>query len=208
MCRAVLFVCLGNICRSPTAEGVMRALVRDAGLEDEIELDSAGTGGWHVGEPPDARATRRGARARGRAARARARQVRARGLRRVRSDCSRWTARTSPTCGARARRRARARRSGCCASSTRQRRRASSTCRTPTTAAAWLRATCSTIVQAACAGLLAQIRARRRRRREAARRARATRERVGGGDINEAWRVVLADGREAFVKTRAGRRAG
>ncbi len=53
----VLFVCLGNICRSPTAEGVMRALVTEAGLQDEIELDSAGTGAWHVGEPPDARAT-------------------------------------------------------------------------------------------------------------------------------------------------------
>jgi protein-tyrosine phosphatase len=53
----VLFVCLGNICRSPTAEGVMRRLVREQGLEDEIEIDSAGTGGWHVGSPPDARAT-------------------------------------------------------------------------------------------------------------------------------------------------------
>jgi protein-tyrosine phosphatase len=53
----VLFVCLGNICRSPTAEGVMRSLVREAGLEDRIELDSAGTGSWHVGNPPDARAT-------------------------------------------------------------------------------------------------------------------------------------------------------
>ena len=53
----VLFVCLGNICRSPTAEGVMRALVAEAGLQEEIELDSAGTGAWHVGEPPDARAT-------------------------------------------------------------------------------------------------------------------------------------------------------
>ena len=53
----ILFVCLGNICRSPTAEGVMRRLVRDEGLEDEIEIDSAGTGGWHVGAPPDARAT-------------------------------------------------------------------------------------------------------------------------------------------------------
>jgi protein-tyrosine phosphatase len=52
----VLFVCLGNICRSPTAEGVMRSLVSDAGLKD-VELDSAGTGGWHVGSPPDARAT-------------------------------------------------------------------------------------------------------------------------------------------------------
>ncbi len=54
----LLFVCLGNICRSPTAEGVMRTLVRDAGLQERIEVDSAGTGSWHVGEPPDARATR------------------------------------------------------------------------------------------------------------------------------------------------------
>jgi protein-tyrosine phosphatase len=53
----ILFVCLGNICRSPTAEGVMRRLVRDEGLDDRIEIDSAGTGGWHVGAPPDARAT-------------------------------------------------------------------------------------------------------------------------------------------------------
>jgi protein-tyrosine phosphatase len=53
----ILFVCLGNICRSPSAEGVMRRLVRERGLEAEIEIDSAGTGGWHVGSPPDARAT-------------------------------------------------------------------------------------------------------------------------------------------------------
>jgi len=53
----LLFVCLGNICRSPTAEGVMRRLVREAGLEDRFELDSAGTGDWHVGSPPDERAT-------------------------------------------------------------------------------------------------------------------------------------------------------
>jgi protein-tyrosine phosphatase len=53
----ILFVCLGNICRSPTAEGVMRRLVIEEGLEDEIEIDSAGTGGWHVGAPPDQRAT-------------------------------------------------------------------------------------------------------------------------------------------------------
>jgi protein-tyrosine phosphatase len=58
----VLFVCLGNICRSPTAEGVMRRLVREQGLEDEIEIDSAGTGGWHVGAPPDARASEAAAR--------------------------------------------------------------------------------------------------------------------------------------------------
>ena len=53
----ILFVCLGNICRSPTAEGVMRRLVEENGLEGEIEIDSAGTGGWHVGAPPDSRAT-------------------------------------------------------------------------------------------------------------------------------------------------------
>jgi protein-tyrosine phosphatase len=53
----ILFVCLGNICRSPTAEGVMRALVREAGLEASIELDSAGTGAWHAGSPPDERAS-------------------------------------------------------------------------------------------------------------------------------------------------------
>jgi protein-tyrosine phosphatase len=53
----VLFVCLGNICRSPTAEGVMRHLLREEGLEGRIVVDSAGTGGWHVGASPDERAT-------------------------------------------------------------------------------------------------------------------------------------------------------
>ena len=71
----ILFVCLGNICRSPTAEGVMGRLVADAGLQSSIELDSAGTGGWHVGEPPDARAAE-AARRRGIALEGRARQVR------------------------------------------------------------------------------------------------------------------------------------
>jgi len=58
----ILFVCLGNICRSPTAEGVMRALVREAGLEEEIEIDSAGTGDWHVGSAPDPRSSEAAAR--------------------------------------------------------------------------------------------------------------------------------------------------
>jgi protein-tyrosine-phosphatase len=53
----ILFVCLGNICRSPTAEGVMRRLVADAGLDREVEIESAGTGSWHIGHPPDDRAT-------------------------------------------------------------------------------------------------------------------------------------------------------
>lgn len=54
----VLFVCMGNICRSPTAEGVFGKLVNEAGLNDIIEIDSAGTHAYHVGEPPDARAQR------------------------------------------------------------------------------------------------------------------------------------------------------
>ncbi len=53
----VMFVCLGNICRSPLAEGVFRAKVREAGLEDRFEIASSGTGDWHVGEVPDARMT-------------------------------------------------------------------------------------------------------------------------------------------------------
>lgn len=61
----VLFVCLGNICRSPTAEAVFAKLVRDEGLAERFEIDSAGTGDWHAGEPahPPTRATaaRRGA---------------------------------------------------------------------------------------------------------------------------------------------------
>ena len=52
----VLFVCLGNICRSPTAEGVFRKLVREENLEHLFEIDSAGTHAYHIGEPPDERA--------------------------------------------------------------------------------------------------------------------------------------------------------
>jgi low molecular weight protein-tyrosine phosphatase len=52
----ILFVCMGNICRSPTAEAVMRGLLRAEGLEQAVAIDSAGTGGWHAGDPPDARA--------------------------------------------------------------------------------------------------------------------------------------------------------
>ncbi len=53
----LLFVCLGNICRSPTAEGVMRSILADEGLADRVEVESAGTGAWHVGSAPDRRAT-------------------------------------------------------------------------------------------------------------------------------------------------------
>lgn len=52
----VLFVCMGNICRSPTAQGVFEALVRREGLDERILIDSAGTHAYHVGEPPDQRA--------------------------------------------------------------------------------------------------------------------------------------------------------
>ncbi|HZV53796.1 MAG TPA: low molecular weight protein-tyrosine-phosphatase [Rhodocyclaceae bacterium] len=52
----VLFVCMGNICRSPTAEGVLRVQAARAGLAGDLEIDSAGTHGYHVGAPPDVRA--------------------------------------------------------------------------------------------------------------------------------------------------------
>jgi protein-tyrosine phosphatase len=52
----VLFVCTGNICRSPTAEAVLRHLAREAGLDPPLRVDSAGTHGYHAGEPPDERA--------------------------------------------------------------------------------------------------------------------------------------------------------
>lgn len=53
---SVLFVCMGNICRSPTAQGVFSRLVEEAGLDDKIGIDSAGTLSYHVGKPPDSRA--------------------------------------------------------------------------------------------------------------------------------------------------------
>lgn len=68
------FVCSGNICRSPTAEVVMQLLVEEAGLSAQVELDSAGTGSWHVGEQADVR-TRNAARRRGLGITHRARQL-------------------------------------------------------------------------------------------------------------------------------------
>lgn len=55
MSRSVLFVCLGNICRSPTGEGVLQHLVQDRGLEQQIRVDSAGTIGYHEGNQADSR---------------------------------------------------------------------------------------------------------------------------------------------------------
>ena len=52
----VLFVCMGNICRSPMAEGMFRRAIKEAGLENQVQIDSAGTHSYHVGSPPDARA--------------------------------------------------------------------------------------------------------------------------------------------------------
>lgn len=57
----ILMVCTGNICRSPTAEAVLRAKLQAAGLAARVTVDSAGTGDWHVGEPPDARSQRHAA---------------------------------------------------------------------------------------------------------------------------------------------------
>ncbi len=57
----ILFVCLGNICRSPTAHGVFVQQVADAGLTAHIKVDSAGTSGWHVNEPPDSRSSQEAA---------------------------------------------------------------------------------------------------------------------------------------------------
>lgn len=71
----VLFVCMGNICRSPLAEGVFRELVTRHGLEERIEIDSAGIGSWHIGELADPR-TRAVAQQRGLELTSRARQVR------------------------------------------------------------------------------------------------------------------------------------
>ncbi len=59
---SILFVCTGNICRSPAAEGVLRDALRRAGLQEQVRIASAGTHGYHAGEPPDERAQRHAAR--------------------------------------------------------------------------------------------------------------------------------------------------
>ena len=77
----ILFVCLGNICRSPLAEAVFRHKVRQRGVEDEFEIDSAGTSGYHNGAPPDLRSSET-ARRRGVELAGRSRQLGAADLRR------------------------------------------------------------------------------------------------------------------------------
>jgi len=72
----VLFVCMGNICRSPAGEGVFQSMVEDAGLSDRVEIDSAGTLGYHSGEPADVRMTK-AASQRGYQLSSRARQIKA-----------------------------------------------------------------------------------------------------------------------------------
>ena len=139
----LLFVCMGNICRSPTAEGVMRGLLREQGLEGAVEVDSAGTGEWHVGAPPDTRA----------AAAARLRGVTLEGAARAVApadfdafDLLLATDRRN-LCDLQAVAPPGARRASCacCGSSTRPRRaRATSTSPTPTTARPTASSTCST----------------------------------------------------------------
>lgn len=70
----MVFVCLGNICRSPTGEGLMQHLVNEAGLQNYFEIDSAGTSAWHAGEPANSK-TRRVAESHGVEIKSRARQV-------------------------------------------------------------------------------------------------------------------------------------
>ena len=75
--RSVLFVCLGNICRSPLGEGILRDLASKSGLAKDLRIDSAGTGAWHVGNPPDPRSVEVAARNGIDIGELRARQVRA-----------------------------------------------------------------------------------------------------------------------------------
>lgn len=81
MSRSVLFVCLGNICRSPAAEGVLVAKLREAGHAERVSVDSAGTAGYHRGEPADAR-MREAAERRGYALESLARQLEPKDLQR------------------------------------------------------------------------------------------------------------------------------
>ena len=145
----VCFVCLGNICRSPTAEATMRQLLEREQLSGEIEIDSAGTGDWHVGEPPDRRATAAGKR-RGIELTGRARRVVPKDFERF-DYSSRWIARTSATsCGWRPTRRPRRR--SFSSGTTIPARRAMPTCPTRTTARATVSRPCSTSAKRRHAG--------------------------------------------------------
>ena len=73
--KRILLVCLGNICRSPTAHGILYQKIADAGLGEDVALDSAGTAGWHVGKSPDSRAVAAAAQRGYDLSRLRARQV-------------------------------------------------------------------------------------------------------------------------------------
>ncbi|MCB1757802.1 MAG: low molecular weight phosphotyrosine protein phosphatase [Gammaproteobacteria bacterium] len=74
--KTVLFICMGNICRSPAAEAVFLDKIAKRGVVDRFRVDSAGTGGWHAGNPADPRSSQEGAR-RGYTLTSRARQIRA-----------------------------------------------------------------------------------------------------------------------------------
>ena len=151
----VCFVCLGNICRSPTAEAVMRRRVAEAGLTGTIEVESAGTGSWHVGDPPDARAAQE-ARARGFLMDGRARQFRS-------ADFARFDLvlamdeENGRTSAASPRTRTPRRRCGSCGSSTPARPATTSPCRTPTTVAR-TGSRPFELVDAACRGLIDHLR--------------------------------------------------
>ena len=82
MTKRLSFVCLGNICRSPLAEGIFRRLVDEAGLSADFEIESAGIGPWHVGEAPDPR-SRQVARAHGLTLDSIAQQITARDMARL-----------------------------------------------------------------------------------------------------------------------------
>lgn len=77
--KKVLFVCLGNICRSPLAEGILKKKLEDTGLDSSFEVDSCGTGDWHIGETPDHR-TQANARQNGIILESRARQLKSEDL--------------------------------------------------------------------------------------------------------------------------------
>ena len=210
----LLFVCLGNICRSPTAEGVMRSLVAEAGLGEAIELDSAGTGSWHVGSPPDRAGHRRRALAGDRAGGQRPSGLTGgfRGFRSRDRDGSLEHARASATGAAATRAR-----QGEAAARVRPASAGSEDLDVPDPyyGAPGGFDEVLDLVQAACAGLLGRDPRRAEPVGDAGRRAGMTLppgasqvRQIGGGDINEAFRVLLADGQRGVREDARGRRPG